>query len=306
MQPISAFVGQTITFKVNTPAANYRIDIFRMGYYGGLGARKVATVNPSATLPQSQPACLTDVATKLVDCGNWAVSASWTVPANAVSGIYIALLKRTDTGGVSQIIFVVRNDASTSALLVQTSDTTWQAYNDYGGFSLYGNRAFKVSYNRPNIVRGSNSLTSPFDAEYPMVRWLEANGFDVSYFTGIDADRRGQLITNHKVYLSVGHDEYWSGPQRTNVEVARTAGIHLAFFSGNEIFWKTRWETSIDGSNTPYRTLVCYKETASARKSTLHQPGQVPGVIPASVPLRMRTPGKRAFRDNFHGQWPGV
>ena len=66
---------------------------------------------------------------------------------------------------------------------------------------------------------------------------------------------------NHKVFLSVGHDEYWSGSQRANVEAARDAGVNLAFFSGNEVFWKTRWEPSIDGTNTPNRTLVSYKET---------------------------------------------
>ena len=94
-----------------------------------------------------------------------------------------------------------------------------------------------------------------------MVRWLEANGYDVSYFTDVDSDRNGALIKNHQVFMSNGHDEYWSGGQRANVEAARDAGTNLAFFSGNEIFWKTRWENSIDGSGTPYRTLVCYKET---------------------------------------------
>ena len=77
----------------------------------------------------------------------------------------------------------------------------------------------------------------------------------------MDTDRRGNLLTNHKVFLSVGHDEYWSGAQRAKVEAARAAGVHLAFFAGNDIYWKTRWEPSIDGSGTPYRTLVCYKET---------------------------------------------
>ena len=94
-----------------------------------------------------------------------------------------------------------------------------------------------------------------------MVRWLEANGYDVSYTTGVDSDRRGTEILEHKVYLSVGHDEYWSARQRANVEQAREAGIHLAFFSGNDLFWKTRWEASVDGSNGPHRTLVSYKET---------------------------------------------
>ncbi len=99
-----------------------------------------------------------------------------------------------------------------------------------------------------------------------MVRWLECNGYDVSYFTGVDSDRFGNELLEHKLFLSVGHDEYWSAAQRANVEAARAAGEHLAFFSGNQIFWKTRWETSIDGSGTPYRTLVSYKETHAGAK----------------------------------------
>src|SRR4029079_6680659 len=79
-------------------------------------------------------------------------------------------------------------------------------------------------------------------------------------------DRRGAQILDHQVFLSVGHDEYWSGDQRANVEAARANGKPLAFFSGNEIFWKTRWEPSNDGSGTPYRTLVCYKETHANAK----------------------------------------
>jgi hypothetical protein len=263
--------GDTVSFKISTDAAVYQLDIYRMGYYGGMGARKVATITPSAALPQIQPNCLIDPTTLLTDCGNWAVSASWAVPLNTTSGIYFARVVRNDTSGASHIIFVVRDDGSTSDLLFQTSDTTWQAYNTYGGSSLYGitniseassqlNRSYKVSYNRPVLSR-LKSEDYLFNAEYPMVRWLEANGYHVSYFSGVDSDRRGSLILNHKVFLSVGHDEYWSGAQRTNVEVARNAGIHLAFFSGNEIFWKTRWENSIDGATTPYRTLVCYKDT---------------------------------------------
>ena len=49
---ISVNRGQTISFKIDTDATAYRLDIYRMGYYGGRGARKVATVNPSVTLPQ--------------------------------------------------------------------------------------------------------------------------------------------------------------------------------------------------------------------------------------------------------------
>jgi hypothetical protein len=265
---MSVDVGQTINFKISTPASKYTIGIFRLGYYSGLGARKVASIVPSATLPQNQPACLTDSATRLFDCGNWAISASWSVPSTAVSGVYLAVLVRSDTGGASQIVFIVRNDSSNSDMVFQTADESWQAYNPYGGHSLYGptgfdltNRAYKVSYNRPFNTLNLENQSWIFYAEYPMIRWLEANGYGVTYISSVDSARTGTLIRNHKVYLSVGHDEYVSGPKRASVEAARDAGVNLAFFSGNEFFWKTRWENSIDGTNTPYRTLVCYKET---------------------------------------------
>ncbi len=265
---ISVNQGTTANFKINTTASSYTITIFRMGYYQGNGARQVATVTPSAPLPQVQPACRTDAPTGLIDCGNWAVSASWAVPSTAVSGIYFALLHRLDTNAFSHVFFVVRSDASHSDLIYETSDTTWQAYNQWGGNSLYqgtapssDGRAYKVSYNRPFNTRTCCVSDFVFASEYPMVRFLEANGYDVSYMSGVDGDRHGDLIKNHKVFLSVGHDEYWSGNQRQNVEAARAAGVDLAFFSGNESFWKVRWENSIDGSATPFRTLVTYKET---------------------------------------------
>ncbi|MGC1850804.1 MAG: N,N-dimethylformamidase beta subunit family domain-containing protein, partial [Solirubrobacterales bacterium] len=271
---ISVDQGQTARFKIKTVSTKYRIDIYRMGYYGGSGARKVATVSPSVGLPQSQPACSEQAATGLVDCGNWAESASWAVPASAVSGIYFAHLVREDKSSEgSHVFFIVRDDDGNSDVLFQTSDTTWQAYNEYGGKSLYmggpgsnPSRAYKVSYNRPLTVRETGSEDAPFNAEYPMVRWLERNGYDISYTTGIDSDRRGAEILEHDLFLSVGHDEYWSGAQRANVEAARDAGVNLAFFSGNEVFWKTRWENSTAGPVTSYRTLVCYKETHANAK----------------------------------------
>ncbi len=313
---ISANAGETIGFKISSDSPKYRIDIYRLGYYGGAGARLVATVRPSVPLPQTQPACLRDESVRLYDCGNWAVSASWAVPGDAMSGIYIARLVREDDtstswrpddagrgrGGstdapvpgphaygalglgrlanalkeprASHIYFVVRDDASRSALLFQTADTTWQAYNRAGITSTYGSfdpadpqeRAYKVSMNRPYVTRDYRAVNLVFNAEYPMVRWLESNGYDVSYTTGLDNDRRGELIKNHQVFLSVGHDEYWSGPQRAHLEAARDAGVHLAFFSGNDVFWKIRWEPSTDPSHTPYRTLVTYKETHANAK----------------------------------------
>ena len=277
---MSVNVGQTESFKISTPSPAYHIDILRLGYYGGDGARIVASnIKPTATLPQSQPACQTDSSTGLIDCGNWSVSASWTVPSNAVSGVYIAHLVRDDSqdpGGDTQVPFVVRNDSSHSDVVVATSDATWEAYNDYGGNSLYsctvacppGNPlaykgAYAVSYNRPfsgafNTDGGASDL---WYAEYQMISWLEENGYDVSYVSDSDLERNPALLLNHKLFISSGHDEYWSAGERAGVQAALNAGVNLAFFSGNEMFWKTRWANSEDGANTPYRTLISYKET---------------------------------------------
>ncbi|MCE2395924.1 hypothetical protein J4G02_15255 [Candidatus Poribacteria bacterium] len=310
---ISINRGETIFFKIKTDSTDYRIDIYRMGYYGGMGARRVDTIKPSVKLPQHQPEGLRDEATHLYDCGNWTVSASWQAPSDATSGIYFARLVRQDSDPTgwradnspegpaeaplasphaygalgygrlanalrepraSHIYFVVRNDDSHSDILFQTSDTTWQAYNPYGGYCTYGRvnpgfprsigippRAYKVSYNRPLKTRDYRAVNMVFNAEYPCVRWLEANGYDVAYFTGVDSDRRGEEIRKHRLFLSVGHDEYWSLEQRRHVEAGRDVGVNLAFFSGNEVFWKTRWEPSIDDEDVPHRTLVTYKET---------------------------------------------
>ena len=135
---ISVDQGQTVRFKIDSVTSLYRLDIYRMGCYGGQGrAQGRHRSARSAGTPQ-QPACLTEAATGLVDCGNWSMSASWAVPADAVSGIYFAKLVREDgAGGASHVVFVVRDDDGASELLFQTSDTTWQAYNRYGGNSLY-------------------------------------------------------------------------------------------------------------------------------------------------------------------------
>ncbi|WEO76936.1 DUF4082 domain-containing protein [Cryobacterium sp. SO2] len=268
---ISVNVGGSIGFKIDTNARAYSIEIYRTGWYQGLGARKIADVTPSAALPQTQPQCLSDLTTELYDCGTWALSATWTLPADAVSGVYFALLTRADTGGQSHITFIVRNEASHSKVLFQTSDPTWQAYNTYGGSDFYqgadNGRAYKISYNRPVATRGGpGGRDFYFSNEYPMVRFLEKNGYDVSYFSGVDTDRLGAKLLNHTVFLSVGHDEYWSAAQRANVEAARDAGVNLQFLSGNEVYWKTRYEASPTSSAGDHRTLVSYKETWSNAK----------------------------------------
>ncbi len=267
---MSVRAGDTIGFKIKSTTSNFHVDILRLGYYGGDGARKWAS-NLSPTGPTTQSACNVTAATGMVDCGNWNTTLNWTVPANAVSGVYIAHLVRNDTGADNQIIFVVRNDSSHSDVVVQTSDSTWQAYNDYGGNSLYvctvscpaGNpegykAAYAVSYNRPlNNTSSPSGLLS--GAEYSMIRWLEKSGYDASYMSSGDVASRGSTLLNHKLFISSGHDEYWSASQRASMEAARDAGVNMAFFSGNEGFWKTRWATDSAGGEN--RTLISYKDS---------------------------------------------
>lgn len=269
--------GGTIGFKIDAPSASsYTITIYRTGWYGGDGARRIDSVTPSATLPQTQPACIEDSTTEETDCGNWALSASWAVPSDAVSGVYIADLYRADDDDASQITFVVTDPSSHSDILLKTSDATWEAYNSYGGADFYQGggpgRAYAISYNRPIVTRGSGYSGGDgrdfyFNSEYPLVEFLEENGYDVSYTTDIDTALDGAAaIEQHKVFISSGHDEYWFNQERANVEAARDAGVNLQFLSGNEVYWDTRPTASIDGSNTPDRTITSYKETWSNAK----------------------------------------
>ncbi|GAA3888949.1 hypothetical protein GCM10023084_46900 [Streptomyces lacrimifluminis] len=277
----SVQAGDTVQFKIQSPVP-YHVQIYRLGWYGGDGARLQSTAAQAAvTYPAnyttSPASCTTKSSTGLVDCGNWPVTVSWTVPSDAVSGLYIANLAQTDGDGLMPYPFVVRKDSSTSDIVVQTSDQTWQAYNDYGGQDMYGGtgpapdgRAYEVSYNRPLDIGGDNGI---YGSEFMMLSWLERNGYDVSYLSGVDVSTRGDtLLENHKVYLSSGHDEYWTQDQYDNVLAARKAGVQQAYFSGNEVFWKTRFTPSIDGTSTSNRTMVCYKMTKMVQGNGIADP----------------------------------
>ncbi|MEU9350516.1 DUF4082 domain-containing protein [Streptomyces griseoloalbus] len=277
----SVQAGDTVQFRIQSPVP-YRVEVYRLGWYGGDGARLMSTAAQAAvTYPAnyttSPAGCETRSSTGLVDCGNWPVTVTWTVPDDAVSGLYIANLAQTDGDGMMPYPFVVRDDDSASDIVVQTSDQTWQAYNDYGGQDLYGGagpapdgRAYEVSYNRPLDIGGDNGI---YGSEFMMLSWLERNGYDVSYLSGVDVSTRGDtLLRKHQVYMSSGHDEYWTQSQYSNVLAARKAGVRQAYFSGNEVFWKTRLAPSIDGTNTDGRTLVCYKMTKMVHNNGIADP----------------------------------
>ncbi len=279
--------GGQISLYVKSNDANYTIDIFRMGWYGLAGGRRV--MNTITRARTTQASCPTNATTGMTEC-NWTspyvltVPGSSSDPTNWASGVYLAKLTGTTSGKQSYIIFVVRDDARPSQYLMAIDFTTYQAYNNWGGKSLYdynssGTRASKVSYNRPfapgpqdgaeyGVGAGEfltnytpNGESYPAAWEYNAVRWMEKEGYDVSYASVIDLHEKSNLLDNHAAYLSWGHNEYWSLTMFNNVEAARDSGINLGFFGSNVSYWQIRFETSpVTGQAN--RTQVCYKSTS--------------------------------------------
>jgi hypothetical protein len=257
--------GGNLAFKVSTsqPGA-YSVDIYRLGYYGGTGGRLVMSSGSLSGLTQN-PCGVTDATTHLIEC-NWSTGYTLNVGADWTSGIYMAKLVHAATLKEFAIYFVVRDDSSTSQILFQSSTTTALAYGYYGtpteNRSLYqynstnGVPAQKVSLDRPSTVEAD--YNSFLNFEYQMLRWLESQSYDVSYTENIDVHLNPGRLLNHKAFLSVGHDEYWSKEMRDGVEAARDRGVNLGFFSANTAYWRVRFEPSSTG--VPNRVMACYKD----------------------------------------------
>ncbi len=266
---ISVNHGGSIDFYVTTTAPSFTIDIFRTGYYQGIGARLIESLGSFPGHHQAIPN--PDPVTGMIACTNWTKTTTLQIPSTWVTGVYLAKLT-TSTGNSSFIFFVVRDDSSTADLVFQTSVTTYEAYNTWGGTSLYNNltngqiypypHATKVSFDRPFNPGDSNGAGHYFFYEYKFVYWLESQGYNVTYTTDVDTDLNTTPLTNHKGFLSVGHDEYWSANMRNNVQNAINAGVNVAFFSANDMYWQIRFEPNAAG--VPDRVMVGYKDFADS------------------------------------------
>jgi hypothetical protein len=252
--------GESIALFVNTSDPSYIIDLFRLGWYGGLGARRMIPTTWHSGVRQPQPSF--DAGTGLVAChwGNpYTISVPLSPSSDWVSGMYLAKLTALPSKRESYIVFVVRDDERSSALLFQSSVATYQAYNDWGGWSLYTKpEAYKVSFDRPYAEGfGAPELFSGA-WEFSMLRFLEREGWDVSYSTDVDTHEHGEYLLRHRGFLVVGHDEYWSAEMRFSLERARLRGLNLGFFSADDGYWQIRYEPSVSGD--PDRVIVCYRK----------------------------------------------
>ena len=261
---VSAAVGGEISVFVNTIAKSFHVEAYRMGYYGGQGGRLIWQSDEVAGR-QQPPSILTPVV-NTVECP-WSPSLTFRITSQWVPGAY--LLKLVGDGGQQQYVpLCIRDDSSTAAYMIQHSVTTWQAYNLWGGYSLYygkngkgqdfANRARIVSFDRPYPKSWAQGSADFFGNEFPVLYQMERLGLDVTYTTDIDVHQQPQLLLRHRSLLSLGHDEYWSLPMYDGAIQARDAGVNFAFLGANACYRQIRLQPSSIGEN---RLQVCYKST---------------------------------------------
>jgi hypothetical protein len=245
-----------------------RVQIFRIGWYHGLGGRQVLE---SRRLPvRPQPPCRHRYATGLTQC-RWHPTLSFRLPSALPTGVYIAKLSAAT--GTSDCLFVVRASRP-QRLLAQLPTATYEAYNAWGGDSLYPGgtdrvgatgttQGVQVSYARPyDSITGAGQF---FARDVAMVQFLERYGYPVSYTTSESVDRDPGQLSGHRALLDFGHSEYWSSRQAAAFAHARDAGTSLLFFGSDTMAWRVRY-----GARS---TITAYKEFAARDPDRSHPSG---------------------------------
>ena len=262
----SVRAGDELAVHVSTnPASPFRLEIFRMGYYGGTGGRRMGAWGPLPGRVQPEPEIGEE---RLREC-RWEPALRIRIPSDWPSGVYLGKLTEEKEELQSYVIFIVRDDRACD-LLFQCSDTTWSAYNRWpDAWSLYQNGkkgsswspGVRVSWDRPYGKAGS-ILNTPLSLgsgefmqwEYPFVYWLEKEGVDVSYVGNLDTHLDGAGLFRARGFLSVGHDEYWSMDMYRNVKAAIDGGVSVGFFSGNTCYGLIPFLPSTSGA--PHRVIT--------------------------------------------------
>ena len=271
---VSAVAGEEVTLYVNTTARTFHVEAYRMGYYQGLGGRLVWRSPDAPGTVQPPPVLLAP--TNTVEC-HWSPSIRFGIDGDWPPGAYV--LKLVGDGGQEELVpLCVRDDASAAAFVIQHAVTDWQAYNRWGGYSLYdglvtggfrysqtprdadfAHRARIVSFDRPYPTDWMRGTADFFGNEFPVVFHMERLGLDLTYWTDVDLHLHPERLLQHRCLLSLGHDEYWSLEMRDGALQARSAGVNLAFLGANACYRQIRLEPSPVG---PARHEVCYKSAA--------------------------------------------
>jgi hypothetical protein len=255
--------GDRVTMYVETAAPSFHVEAYRMGYYQGLGARLVW--RSSETPSVAQPACTLTPGVFMVYCP-WRPSLSFTVTRAFPEGDYLLKLV-AEGGGESYVPLTVWNPNSHATYLIDNSVFTWQAWNNWGGYDMYGgnppgvtpsydNRARVMSFDRPY---GTGEGAGDFlGNEYPLIRLMEKDGLDVSYVNDVLFSEHPSVILQHKVYLSLGHAECWDNNERNAAVRALGAGINFVFFGASPILRHVRLQPGPTGQ--PDREMVDYRD----------------------------------------------
>jgi hypothetical protein len=252
---VSAANGGRVRLYVSTTAPSFRVEAYRMGWYGGLGARLVW--GSQRVVGRRQPPAILTPGTNMV-ATHWRPSLTVSIDPDWPPGVY--LLKLVTASGQRYVPLTVRDDTSRAALVVMDAVTTWQAYNRWGGRNQYvgpdgrlETRSRVVSFDRPYDGNGAGEFLGN---EYPLVRLVERLGLDVTYWTDLDLHRHPRRLLAHRALVSLGHDEYWSTRMRRGAEAARGRGVNLAFLGANAVYRHIRLQPSPTG---PDREEVNYK-----------------------------------------------
>jgi hypothetical protein len=238
--------GSHVGLKVSTASQRFRVRAYRIGAYrGGTGllvwrSRLIAgRVQPG---PRFAPyRTRTDVApwhrSLTIDTAGWP------------TGFYVLKLT-TPSGDASQVPYVVSSSTTTDTVVLVVPVATWQAYNVWGGYSLYHGPpgqppSFAVSFNRP--YRGVGGLNDFRRTVVPVVVQAESSGVALSYLTDMDLQQHPRVLDGARGYVSVAHSEYWTVRMRSAVLRARRKGTNLAFLGANTEYWRIRLSRSAAG-----------------------------------------------------------
>ena len=250
--PLSVAAGDEVGLHVSTIAQTYSVEVAR------LGAKREVVWSRQNVRGARHP--VPDNASTH-GCG-WPVALEVPVSKAWSSGYYSVTLRDADQATSGEAFFVVRpaHPGRDTSILIQLCTNTYAAYNTYGDSSLYGGPGHtRVSFDRPyQGFREPEGFTASYSGwrnwEQPFVAWAERAGYQLDYAVNLDLEVRPEMLSQYRLVLSVGHDEYWSWPMRENLEVFIEGGGNVAFFSGNTAFWQVRSENA-------GHALVCWKES---------------------------------------------